>query len=438
MMNKVTTALKVNILSLLCIPIFLLSLFFYMLGTAVRKINIIIISVFAFMAVILIDAIISNPSEILSMIILLVIIFVIVGAIIAVIIACISLVSEILVQISKGLSFVFIAVGDFLKERFISLLDQIRGTMESAEGRGKNKGFMLACFMFFIMDGLYHAIIKILKYSHIYAGIGCISILVVVYFKFSSVIMDVMGISLIRYVKLFSFLDILSCALILITLIACAFVIIVSFGFEWRELAISIEQGGSYRYINSCFDTVDEEIELNFDMLQDRFSQAGNYRLSVMQKAQEIFNQNIGTRELERAFNENNSKWAENLDKISKYIEDAYEGSNLEKQRTLYWRIEYLLIELENVNRNVEDEINEAVRKSSGNQYEKNKESGQKKSKNFDIHFFMGCKDLNSLEERRKKLAKIYHPDTETGDTESFQVMMNEYEDLKKSFSMNV
>jgi len=437
-MNKVTAALIVNILSLLCVPIFLLSIFFYMLGTAMRKMSIIILSVFAFVVVMIIDAILSDPSEFLSMVLLLIVVFVILGFIIAILMSCISIVTSILILISEGLSGVFITDGEHLNDLFLSLIDRIRGTMERAEGNSKNKGFMLACFMFFIMYGLYHTIVKILKYSHVYAGIGCITILVAMYLKYNAVVMDVMGISLIQYTKLFSALNIISCALIILTVLACIFLIIVTFGFEWRELAIRIEQDGSYRYIDSCLDTRDEEIEINLAMLQDRVLKASNYRLSVMQRAQEIFRKNMGTKELENAFNENNSKWSDSIDKICKYFEDANECSNQDKQVTLYWRIDYLLRELENAYRNVEAEINQAEKKNTGNQYDENEESKQKKHKNYDIHFFMGCKDLNRLEERFKKLAKIYHPDTETGDTESFQIMMNEYEELKKSFSENV
>ena len=47
--------------------------------------------------------------------------------------------------------------------------------------------------------------------------------------------------------------------------------------------------------------------------------------------------------------------------------------------------------------------------------------------------FFAGCDTEESVEKRYKSLAKVYHPDTLTGDTETFQQINNEHERKKRS-----
>lgn len=47
--------------------------------------------------------------------------------------------------------------------------------------------------------------------------------------------------------------------------------------------------------------------------------------------------------------------------------------------------------------------------------------------------YFNGCKNLDELKKRYKSLSKIFHPDTETGDTESMQRLNDEFEQVKQS-----
>lgn len=49
-------------------------------------------------------------------------------------------------------------------------------------------------------------------------------------------------------------------------------------------------------------------------------------------------------------------------------------------------------------------------------------------------HYFVGCKDIESLNKRYKVLAKAFHPDSGFGDKNSFQQMQAEYTKLKRTF----
>ncbi len=46
--------------------------------------------------------------------------------------------------------------------------------------------------------------------------------------------------------------------------------------------------------------------------------------------------------------------------------------------------------------------------------------------------YFKNCNTLEELEARHRSLAKAYHPDSNAGDTESYQEMQEEYERIKK------
>lgn len=47
--------------------------------------------------------------------------------------------------------------------------------------------------------------------------------------------------------------------------------------------------------------------------------------------------------------------------------------------------------------------------------------------------FFAGCTTSEKLEQRYKSLCKTYHPDTGSGDEETFKQMQDEYNQLKQS-----
>ena len=42
--------------------------------------------------------------------------------------------------------------------------------------------------------------------------------------------------------------------------------------------------------------------------------------------------------------------------------------------------------------------------------------------------FFSGCANIDEIEKRYRSLAKVYHPDMPTGDKETFQKILEEYE----------
>lgn len=61
-------------------------------------------------------------------------------------------------------------------------------------------------------------------------------------------------------------------------------------------------------------------------------------------------------------------------------------------------------------------------------------ESEYSNAANYSI-YFSGCNDLNSLDKRYKVLCKAYHPDSDSGDADSFMRMQSEYEKIKASMT---
>ncbi len=53
----------------------------------------------------------------------------------------------------------------------------------------------------------------------------------------------------------------------------------------------------------------------------------------------------------------------------------------------------------------------------------------------MELSFFRGCEDMAQLNKRYKSLAKVYHPDTATGDTDTMAAINKEYEKLKSLLS---
>lgn len=88
-------------------------------------------------------------------------------------------------------------------------------------------------------------------------------------------------------------------------------------------------------------------------------------------------------------------------------------------------------------------QYNNAGRNSNNNSYNSYNSYNQNNSSSYstgnqsssnNLEFFKGCSSVEELDKRYKKLCQVYHPDSATGDSDTFVKLKAEYEKLKEKF----
>lgn len=85
--------------------------------------------------------------------------------------------------------------------------------------------------------------------------------------------------------------------------------------------------------------------------------------------------------------------------------------------------------ELSNYTKQLRNQYNLFMAKKSSIKATPNQISHKQQSST--TSFFVGCLNIEQLENRYKQLAKAFHPDTSFGDAESMKIINNEYEKLR-------
>ncbi len=123
-----------------------------------------------------------------------------------------------------------------------------------------------------------------------------------------------------------------------------------------------------------------------------------------------------------------------NMEKEIKKREKITEEFNKKRQAEMdakhkRWEAEEMAFEAQQREWREEREYKENFRQKMFNE-QQSTASGNSNAET--TSFFKGCSTIEELEARHKSLAKAFHPDSNAGDTESYQEMQEEYERLKK------
>lgn len=164
------------------------------------------------------------------------------------------------------------------------------------------------------------------------------------------------------------------------------------------------------------------DVNREITQLTQRYESLGQEREHIMQQAVQML-QRQEHAALRQAFEENNRIWQEGSSKLETLAEKLEQQNQITEIYATIGVIRDCLDQMDAANKSVAQMLTEATQHS---------QSSDSAQTGFDP--FAGCDTLEKLEQRYRQLAKSFHPDTESGDTESMQHINAEYERRKREF----
>lgn len=416
-MEKILKILKINILSLIALPLLLIATVSKLTAKALEKISVILgmILLTAFLAIAF--EMFKHPDSILEFIAVLVILFVFGFLIVMILLFIMNIAAAFIMTVYHLIIGLFEAIYDFTYNGFLALYAICETDYQYIGLDGKKVPNALFCLIYTILHGINKLIVTVISFalpaSFILSALLIVGSLASMHFELKRTF----GIGLTQYIGKFDTFSLVYGIVMYVAIMAIFVVVLISLGIEWHEWAQELKMTG-------------EELDENVRQLQEsdwhlaRDSEAatetGDAYLQNLEEHIESLEDLSDMVESVLAAKDNallRSNWGSYFRNLSDIIDECgkYEtGIPLNKFKKLIPRIQQLEKQREDV-KTLAQKLLEANRDPVNSSV-----------------FFSGCSSMEKLEKRYKSLCKAYHPDSEGGDTETFQKMQEEYTSLKE------
>ena len=426
-MKKAFGIIKINILSLIALPLLLLAVAVKLLAKALEKTMVAIGSIVILLAAMLVSAIIQNPGEVLNTVLTVIIVLVIGGIITFLLFLLFTVASSVIMAVAAFIIGILNGIYERLYGGYSALFHKCKRCYEEQLGGMENatlKGFL--CLIYSILRGLNTCVIFFATHALKLLVLACVLLTVGTLYSLHRHTKAILGLNLVTTLGMFPVSDIIAGAVLYIAFIFCISTLLISMGLEWNEWGREMKMATTdyENYLTSLAESTANRSEMEFDGLEDE---------AVL-------------------------RCREYMDKLNRHFEEA-EEFQAETQGIIQKSENQVLRSLlgEYMNQAVElsEKMNSLPNKISVPEFEKLipqikrldslKEDIQKLNVKMASYtpegtgtgFFAGCDSLEKLEKRYKALCKTYHPDTEAGDEETFKKMQEEYEELKGKLGEN-
>lgn len=408
-MGNILKILKINLMSVVALPVLLIATASKLIAKALEKLAVVLGMAFFTLALYAFFEILQNPDSILAMIAFLAVFLLVIAVIILILRFSYAVVASVRAFLIK----LFDTIYEYTYLGYLKLYESCTrdyGVLSEKSG----KSYRLACLFYTILNGITRGIAGFLSVSP-YLAIG-LSILLVLgtLLDLNSNIRSVLGISLPAFAAKFDAFSLLYGIAMYLAILATVIVTLLSLGIEWHEWAQELkmssdEYAGFLRQIRENELTAEE----NETAAENTHMQKLSGHLSQIKALEADVNAalDLGDHPLLRGC------WCEYLRNLTELTEacNIHKGSiPARKWKKLLPRIDQLDGQRENVRKLIahhQENMRSPVRTAT---------------------YFSGCNTLEKLEKRYKALCKAYHPDTEGGDEETFKLLQEEYERVRK------
>ncbi|MBQ2803120.1 MAG: hypothetical protein IJF07_04390 [Lachnospiraceae bacterium] len=418
-MGKILKILKINILSIIALPILLIATICKLTAKALEKLAIILgMSIFSFALCMVFEAI-KAPNLFLQVLGVLAIFVILFSIIIVLIRFCFS----VIVLIWTCIINFFNTIYEYCHMGYLKLYESCEEDYKLIQLSGASTGYAFACLFYTILRGVSRIIILFASAS-LYLAIGLSAVLVIsTILSIHHDLKQALGLSLTEYLSKSDTFSSVYGICVLVSLLATVVVTLISLGIEWHEWAMELNMTSAEysEYVSRLM----EQGELR---LEDKNSSHTN--TEEENKYVEKFSEHVSTLEqlqkdvdaaLELADNpvlrSSFSKYLRTLTDITDTCDSYHCNVPASVFQRLIPQIQTLDKQRDNLTRMIAQHMETA--------------SDPVKTSVF----FSGCNTLEKLEKRYKALCKTYHPDMESGDDETFKTLKEEYEKIKETFS---
>lgn len=416
-MEKSLKIIKINLLSLIALPLLLVATVSKLTAKALEKLAV-ILGMLIFTGLLALGfEFFKNPEGGLEVILYLIIFLVIAFLIVMIIIFLVSVAAAIVTAIWAAIIGIFEGIYDLTYAGFLRLYAICENDFQYINLNDKKVLNAILCLFYTILHGINKLIVAVVSCA-LPASVA-LSVLLVGYSLFDAnrQLKSTFGIGLFQFIGKFDTFSMIYGIVMYIALMAIVVVVLLSLGIEWHEWAMELKMTGEEldesiqklqnsdwhmaRDAEADMDTGDAYIE-NLKEHLDSLEPLGNIVESVLAAEDNALLR---------------STWGNYFRNLSDIVEECSKYRNgipRNKFKKLLPRIQQLEKQREEV-KSLAEKLQEAsldpLKTST---------------------FFSGCNSLEKLDKRYKSLCKAYHPDSEGGDTETFQKMQEEYARLQE------
>lgn len=413
-MVKILKTLKINLLSIIALPILLIATVSKLIAKALEKFAVIVGMAFFTLALCAFFEILKNPDSILT-IIAFIIVFILLIALIAFIVHfCFAVV----VSVWAFIVMIFNTIYEYTYLGYLKLYEICTDDYNTLSDSGK-QSYALPCLFYSILKGFSKGIVGFISIA-LYLSIGFSALLIIgSLVSMNGDVKRVLGINLIEFMSKFDAFSLVYGILMYLAIMATIIVTLLSFGIEWHEWAQELKMS-SEEYSTYMHQLRESELQVNQE-------ENNAYKEYIEKLSQHLAQIDPLEKDVDAALNlaDNpllRNAWSEYLRNLTDItgVCNAHD-SNVPTHvfKKLIPQINQLDTQRENINKLIARQKEE-----TGNPIK-------------NATFFSGCNTLDKLEKRYKSLCKAYHPDSEGGDEETFKTLQVEYEQLKKYLTGN-
>lgn len=386
--------IKINILSLLALPLLLVATVSKLIAKALEKLAVSLGMIFLAVIVVMGFEFFKHPTEGIKAVLYMVGFFVTCFIIIAGIVLICKLAMATIRLIWSYVIRFFDRIYDGTYGAFLQLFECCKEDYASFVTDDNKALYGFLCFAFTILRFIDKLIVLIISFA-LPASVVCSILLVGGTLLWANrTVQKTFGIGLFTFIGKFDTFSMIYGIVLYVAAMSMIIVVLLSLGVEWFEWAQELRKAS--RGIAS----EDEEDEVEDSYTRDgrlgKWSRNGRDDRSIDE---------YHAAKKRIAFFENDEEEDEEIDEHDEFDDDEnYEEEGSEEY--VDWD---------------SDDAEEGEYEDSGNPVSV---------------FFAGCDTPDKLEKRYKALCKSYHPDTGCGDTETFTRMQKEYNERKKELSL--
>lgn len=411
-MGKILKILKINILSIIALPILLLATASKLIAKALEKLAVVLGMTCFTLALCAFFEILKNPENILTIIAYMVVFILVIGILAAIVHFCFA----VLVSMWAFITLIFNTIYEYAYLGYLKLYEVCTRDYSSLTEDGK-KSFAVPCLFYSVLNGISKAIVWFVSIS-LYLCIG-LSLLIVVgsLLNLNGNVKKVLGINLMAFVSKFDTFSLVYGIVMYLAIMATFIITLLSLGIEWHEWAQELKMT-SEEYKDYIHQLRENELQVaeNEGDADNEYIQKLSEHLSDIESLEKDVNSMLDVTDNPPL----RSSWCEYLRNLTEITEvcNAHKGNvPIPVFKKLIPQIKQLDLQRSNIQKLIARQKEEISNPAKASIY------------------FSGCNTLEKLDKRYKALCKAYHPDTEGGDEESFKVLQEEYERLKKALT---
>lgn len=417
-MEKFLKIIKINALSLLALPLLLVATAGKLIAKALEKIAVILGMAVLFFLVVLAFEFFKNPGGGMQVVLYLIAFAIICFLVVLILYFLINVAAAVIMVVWTAVIAFFNGIYDFAYVRFLTLYGICESDFQYISLSGKKVWNRIFCLFYSVLQGVNWLIVTVVSLA--LPGAALLSVILVAgtLLDLNGEMKKTFGLNLFQFMGKFDTFSVVYGIVVYVAIMAICVIILFSLGFEWYEWAQELKMT-SEEYADHIRTLRENEICMAQDAQNE--TETGD---AYMQNLEEHMDglEALGNQVeavLDRKDNSLlRSAWGNYFRNLTTIVEECAKykkGIPLDKFKKLIPQIQQLEKQREEVKK-LADRLEETMKdpfKSSV--------------------FFQGCNNADKLEKRYKSLCKTYHPDSEGGDTETFQKMQEEYELLKQT-----